>query len=129
MHDRQSSKPALSLWLPVVAYMGLIFLLSSITHPPALPHGSDKIGHSFLYGGLGVLFARACSGGWTGVTPRVIAMTVVFAALYGVSDEFHQYFNPPRSVEAFDVLADTIGGGLGASALYAWGIIWHRNGL
>jgi VanZ family protein len=38
--------------------------------------------------------------------------------LYGVSDEFHQYFVPGRSVEALDVLADALGGLLGAWMMY-----------
>lgn len=117
------------MWLPVVGYMALIFALSSITHPPAMPDGSDKLGHTLLYAGLGLLFARAVARGWRGVTLGIIVATAVFAAVYGASDELHQYFNPPRNVEAADVLADTIGGSLGAMALYAWGIIRSRNGL
>ncbi len=120
---------ATALWLPVVGYMAFIFALSSITHPPAMPDGSDKVGHTLLYAGLGLLFARARAGGWRGVSLGVIVATAVFAAVYGVTDEVHQYFNPPRNVEAADVLADTIGGSLGAIALRAWGIIRARNGL
>ncbi|MFN7980813.1 MAG: VanZ family protein [Vicinamibacterales bacterium] len=120
---------AAALWLPVVGYMAFIFALSSISHPPAMPDGSDKLGHTLLYAGLGVVFARARAGGFRGVTVGVVLTTALFACLYGVSDEVHQYFNPPRNVEALDVLADTIGGSLGAIALYAWGIIRPRNGL
>ena len=116
-----------SLWLPVLGYMAFIFGLSSIAHPPALPQGSDKELHTLLYSGLGALFARACAGGWRGITPRIVCATIVFAAVYGASDELHQYFNPPRNVEALDVLADTIGGALGSVGLYAWGIIRPRN--
>ena len=32
-------------------------------------------------------------------------------------------------MDSADVLADTIGAGLGAGVLYAWGIIRGRNGL
>ena len=53
----------------------------------------------------------------------------VFGALYGASDELHQYFNPPRDADVFDVVADTIGAGIGATALYAWGIIRGRDGV
>jgi VanZ family protein len=125
-----SAQPsATALWLPVVGYMAFIFALSSITHPPAMPDGSDKIGHTLLYAGLGLLVARALARGWRHVTPGVVMATAACAAVYGASDELHQYFNPPRNVEALDVLADTIGGSLGAFALYAWGIIRARNGL
>jgi VanZ family protein len=118
-----------ALWLPVIAYMAFIFGLSSITHPPALPDGSDKGLHSLLYSGLGVLFARAVGGGWRGVSLTVVLFTACFGALYGASDELHQYFNPPRNVELLDVVADTVGSGAGAAALYAWGIIRGRDGL
>jgi VanZ family protein len=109
--------------------MAFIFALSSISHPPALPGQSDKGAHALLYAGLGALFARALTGGWRGVTRRVVILTTVFGAIYGLSDELHQYFNPPRDAEAFDVLADTIGAGLGAVALHAWGIIRGRDGV
>lgn len=35
--------------------------------------------------------------------------TVIFALLYGVSDEFHQSFVPGRTVSASDLLADVLG--------------------
>ena len=120
---------AVSLWAPVIAYMAFIFALSAVSHPPALPEGSDQGLHALLYCGLGLLVARARTGGWRGVTVTTVAWTAVFGALYGVSDELHQYFNPPRNVEAYDVLADTIGSTIGAVALQGWGIIRGRNGL
>jgi VanZ family protein len=118
-----------ALWIPVIAYMALIFALSSISHPPALSHGSDKWLHSLLYAGLGALFARALAGGWRDTTLVHVLATACFSALYGASDEVHQYFNPPRNVEALDVLADTIGATGAAVVLYAWGIIRGRDGL
>ena len=121
--------PTASLWLPVVGYMAFIFVLSSIANPPTVLEGSDKELHMLLYGGLGLLFARALAGGWHGVTPRIVTATTLFVALYGASDELHQYFNPPRNVEILDVVADTIGGGLASIGLYAWGIIHARDGL
>ena len=109
--------------------MTFIFVLSSIANPPTVPEGSDKELHMLLYGGLGLLFARALAGGWHGVTPRIVIATTLFVALYGASDELHQYFNPPRNVEMLDVVADTIGGSLASIGLYAWGIIQARDGL
>ena len=109
--------------------MAFIFGLSSISHTPAMPTGADKVLHSLLYSGLGVLFARAIAGGWRKIALRHVLMAVCFGAVYGASDELHQYFNPPRNVEFADVVADTIGAGAGAAALYAWGIIRGRDGL
>jgi len=118
-----------ALWVPVLAYMAFIFALSSISHTPAMPSGADKWLHSLLYSGLGALFARAIAGGWRSVSLGHVVLTVCFGAIYGASDELHQYFNPPRNVEFADVVADTIGAGASAVALHAWGIIRGRDAL
>ncbi|PYR32256.1 MAG: teicoplanin resistance protein VanZ [Acidobacteria bacterium] len=118
----------LLLWGAVALYLAFIFVLSSIAHPPELPNGSDKRLHAVLYAGLGMLLARALAGGLTRtVTRGMVVTTTVLSGLYGVSDEIHQIFVPPRQVEVLDVVADTIGGALGAIALYAWGIIQRRS--
>lgn len=112
----------LSLWAPVALYMMFIFWLSSISSPPDLPGGvSDKSAHVLLYSGLGALLVRARAGGWRRpVTLGIAAAAVVMASLYGITDEIHQYFVPPREVEVRDILADAIGASLAAGALYAW---------
>ena len=112
----------LLLWAPVALYMMFIFWLSSISSPPDLPSGvSDKGAHVLLYSGLGALLVRARAGGWRRqVTLGIAAVAIVVATLYGISDEIHQSFVPPRQVEARDVLADAIGASLAAGALYAW---------
>jgi VanZ family protein len=104
--------------------LAFIFVLSSIAHPPELPNGSDKRLHAVLYAGRDMPLARALAGGLTRTVTRGMAVTTtVLSGLYGVSDEIHQIFVPPRQVEVLDAVADTIGGALGAIALYAWGII------
>jgi VanZ family protein len=119
-----------ALWAPVVLYLALIFGLSSIANPPELPEGSDKDLHALLYSGLGLLLVRGLAGGFDRpVRLTLVVIATVLSALYGVSDEIHQYFVPPRRVEVLDVVADTIGAGLGAVALFAWGIIRDRHGL
>jgi VanZ family protein len=120
-----------ALWAPVVLYMSLIFAISSVSQPPEAPPAiTDKGAHAVLYSGLGALFVRALAGGWTRpVTWRIAAAAVMYSALYGVSDEVHQYFVPAREVEMLDVVADTIGAALAAIALAAWTIIRGRHGL
>ena len=39
----------------------------------------------------------------------LMADTVIFSLLYGVSDEFHQSFVPGRTVSGSDLLADVLG--------------------
>ena len=119
------------LWAPVVLYMGLIFGLSSISHPPELPagSGSDKYVHAALYAGLSALWIRARAGGWlTPVTLGIAVSAVMFSTAYGITDELHQFLVPPRQVEVLDVAADAIGAALAAGLLYA-GIIRGRHGL
>lgn len=117
----ESAPPARWLWTPVVAYMALIFFLSSLTAPPPLPAGTDKDLHALLYAGLGVLLIRALSGGVRrNITVAVAVTAVALAAAYGVSDELHQWFVPNRQLEMLDVVADTTGAALAAAALLLW---------
>lgn len=64
---------------------------------------ADKVMHFGAYGVLGVLGCFAMfQNGW---------INWFICTLYGISDEFHQSFIPGRSVEALDVLADSLGAG------------------
>jgi VanZ family protein len=110
--------------------MAVIFGLSSMSQTPAFVGGVDKYLHAVLYSGLSALLVRALAGGWhRRVTPGRLVAAIVIAAAYGVSDEFHQSFVPMRSVEAMDVVADTVGAAVAAFGLYAWDIIRARHGL
>jgi VanZ family protein len=119
------------IWGPVIVQMAVIFAFSSISDLPPLPGGiSDKSGHSIGYALLGAFLLRALAGGrLAGVTWRRAVAAVLLAALYGVSDEFHQSFVPGRSPDVHDVAADGLGA-LGAAAVGAlvaaarrWGIL------
>jgi VanZ family protein len=117
-----------SLWVPVALYMTLIFGLSSISQVPELPAGSDKELHGVLYSGLGCLLVRALAGGLGGrITAGVALAATLVGGAYGVTDEFHQSFVPRRNVEALDVVADTIGSGAAAFALFAWSSVRRRE--
>jgi len=111
----------MKLWVPVAAYMAVIFVLSSIPNPPTVPQpGSDKILHFLLYGGLAALVVRAAAGGLDRpVTIRTVIVAVIVSALYGATDELHQHFVPPRQMDAWDLAADSVGAAASALALYA----------
>jgi VanZ family protein len=79
---------------------------------------SDKVYHFFEYGLLGVLTVRVM-GAYRIAPDRPVAWATLFCLLYGISDEFHQWFVPGRFATLGDVLADTLGGWTGAR-LYAW---------
>jgi VanZ family protein len=120
-----------SRWAPVIIYMALIFALSSIRNPP-LPPGpliSDKPLHGILYAGLSALVVRALAGGWLGeVTLGIAVRAVGISTLYGVTDELHQYFVPPRQADIRDVGADLLGAAVAALALYVIGQLATRSG-
>ena len=118
-----------SLWGPVLLYCLLIFGLSSVSNVGRLPGGmTDKEGHTLLYAGLGVLVSRAVARAVPRWWPLVV---VLFAGVYGVSDEVHQLFVPGRQFEVADMVADAVGGAVGAVAFCLWGIIarttWARS--
>ncbi len=113
-------------WLPLVAYCVLIFIQSSHPAPEGLPDVPfmDKWLHLAGYGLLGALCDRAFRRQWPRVPLRRLFWAAVIAtALYGASDEFHQYFVPFRSADVLDAAADALGGLLGVVAfrrLSAW---------
>lgn len=121
----------MSLWLPAIAQMAIIFVASSIPDLGPLPGGvSDKFGHSIGYAILGALLLRALARArWAGVTWKTALLAIVMATVYGISDEFHQGFVPGRSPDVLDVVADMTGAAIAvalvgaAAAGRAWGIL------
>lgn len=117
----------LKYWLPLIFYMGLIFYLSSISHP-SVPMKDvwniDKIYHLIEYGMFGflafiafvhtpldILFRSQSLNGFRSKSPIIFA--IVFTAFYGATDEIHQIFVPGRYASGVDWIFDVIGGFLG----------------
>src|SRR5712691_8575498 len=102
---------ALILWLPVVAWAGLIFALSSI---PSLSSGLGdwdyvlrKGAHMTEYAVLGALLFRALER----EVPAFLG-----AVAYAVSDELHQHFVHGRHASPVDVAIDSVGVAIGLFA-------------
>jgi VanZ like family len=112
-------------WGPVVLWMAVIFVGSSLARLPAIPGGfSDKTAHASEYAVFGFLLARGLAGPrWLSITLRSACAAVVLATLYGVTDEFHQRFVPGRDFEVRDMMADAAGSSLSAGALWVLSII------
>jgi VanZ like family len=105
----------LSLWLPVLAWAGLIFGLSAV---PSLSSGLGfwdlvlrKGAHVTEYAILGALLVRALGRGLP---------AFVVGVAYAITDEVHQTFVAGRHGSPVDVLVDAVGIALGI-ALYAAG--------
>ena len=106
--------------LAALCWAGLIFYLSgqpSIETPTLFP-GQDKLFHLIEFGILGFLAMGALRASHGGYQARQLWGVAAVVMLYGILDEFHQYFVPGRSADVYDVLADAIGGLLGAWAMY-----------
>ena len=107
--------------------MLLIWALSSIPHPfhfERVPF-QDKGVHFIEYGVLAALLSHAVRGTWPAWRAlRVFAVAWFAAVLWGLLDEIHQAYVPGRVADGVDLLADSIGGFVGALAFLA---IWGRR--
>ena len=141
-------------WFLVALWMGVIFFLSTDVlsdqrtsrfigpilrwlHPGIsdaavreIQYAIRKCGHLSEYAVLAILLHRALnlitinpssSSSWSQVS-----WTLLLMALYACTDEFHQAFVPSRQASVWDVLIDTVGGGIG---LAVWWIIgrWRKR--
>ncbi|MEX2210401.1 MAG: VanZ family protein [Gaiellaceae bacterium] len=98
-----ASRNVAAAWLPVVAWAGIIFGLSSI---PGLATEFGvwdlvlrKLAHFAEYAVLGFLLVRASAA----------LPAFALGVLYAVSDEFHQSFVAGREGAARDVAIDAAG--------------------
>ncbi len=114
------------VWLLPISYMVLIFIMSSLPHNAVvelpdsqidriLKESMHLIEFAILY--LLLVLAFVINGKLSIRTNLVIA---IFSALYGASDEIHQFFVPYRSATLIDVIKDWIG------VLAAWGHIRYH---
>jgi VanZ family protein len=97
-------------WVLFALYMGLIFFLShqpgDPNKVPPFPH-FDKFEHFIAYFVFATLLQRALY--YSNIRRGMMAITLVAAIVYGISDEIHQSFIPNRQADFMDLIADTIG--------------------
>lgn len=108
-------KRAWLCWTLTLIYAGIIFYFSSFPMPPTplvfdIP---DTIKHIVEYTGLGgLLFVSFLSIGKK--KKSALFFAIIFASLYGISDEIHQFFVPGRVCSLIDMSSDAIGGFIGS---------------
>ncbi len=99
-----------------IVWAALLFILSSIpdlTPPLHIFEWDDKVEHLLAYTPLGWLLMRSIV--WRGnSTRKALWLALTLGTLYGITDEFHQYFVPGRTMDWSDVAADVGGLTLGS---------------
>lgn len=121
--ERFASWPALVVWLLV------IFGLSSIPNnfqESDSPIPADKIAHGIEFAVLGFIVAGVATRRVGAGSVVAAAAALLFSTAYGITDELHQEFVPGRDVSRTDLLADIIGGAVGA-AVALWLFASSRN--
>ncbi len=133
-------RPALPLLAAPLAWMGLVWLLSSQRiDAPGGAHGLwaflGNLAHAPLFGTLALLwtaFLLRGRDGWPALGPRVRAAVLLLVGGYGVIDELHQRSTGGRHASAMDVVTDLVAaqcvlwivGSLGRDARE--GALWAR---
>ena len=124
---KKSTERTLRKWILVVAYLALIFGVSSIPQDPLSRKCfkvSDKMAHLAEYAGFGLLLTVALRGTLRRVRRWVLLVVVVLiGAAVGALDETYQMTVPGRERELLDWVADVTGvlvGSCLAMALSSW---------
>ncbi len=113
----------LGRWGPAFVMMALIFLASGTSGPDIPNFGAwdlivKKGGHMIGYALLAAAYLHGLT--FNGKPARnTIIGSIIMAAIYAATDEFHQSFTPGRHPSLLDVSIDTIGATVGTTAS-AW---------
>lgn len=104
--------------LPIILYLILIFILSSIPGDNLPELGfelNDKLIHLGVYFFAFLLFYLSFSNFMKEslISRNPLVFSLIFTNLYAILDELHQALVPNRSAEFFDFVADFIGSLLG----------------
>ncbi|MGV3659044.1 MAG: VanZ family protein [Prosthecobacter sp.] len=102
----------------VIAWAAVLYWLSeqSSLPQPAKFDGVDKLEHALYFAAGGACFLLSLRlAGLARSTLVAVILAVLFCALVGGLDEWHQTHTPGRSGgDVWDWLADTVGGFIGA---------------
>ena len=120
------------IWIfPLFVAITIVWLSSRSSYPfgISLPSPFDKVAHMTAFGVLAAFLEIA----WRRTRPglsvvRRLSAILIVLAVFGASDEIHQYFVPGRSCNLYDWMADVAGGALGlalTSLPFLWHLLWH----
>lgn len=111
----------------VIAMMGTLFWASAQEMAGKEPsiNVPDKLAHFIAYGLLATLILRTDFFWKKRMKGMLLAVGVT--SLYGITDEWHQYYVPGRFSDVIDWVADTLGALLAAFLYTKWNL--YRNVL
>ncbi len=100
-------------WIILLVYLFFIFYFSSLPKIEALEktpefYLRDKLLHVIEYGILGFLTYNAFKTNKI-LNEKIFFYTIMFATIYGITDEYHQMFVPNRIFSITDIIADFFG--------------------
>ena len=117
-------------WFAVIAWMALIFYLSSIPAidiPPG-PQAASVAVHLLEFFVLALLLSWAINGGLkNGLHPSSLISAFIVAVFYGVLDELHQLYVPGRVTDMMDILVDAVGALIGVLVASLLGTVLQRK--
>ncbi|MDR2070543.1 MAG: VanZ family protein [Treponema sp.] len=126
MKEEPMTLKKIMIRLPALLIAGGIWFLSSqstLPQPKGIL-GIDKIQHMAAYLVLAMSIGIWISSAfWQERRFLAFLLVVLFASVYGVMDEVHQYFTPGRDCNVWDWIADVFGAVSGAAAMM-WANIW-----
>ena len=122
MSTRFGRRSELRRWLPALAWMALIFILSSVSGLRASDNVEVErplrvLAHLASYAALAGLVLYALAGLRR---PRSVDVAIAYGitVAYGLTDEFHQAFVPNRTGRLDDLVVDAIGAAIGLTLGY-----------
>ena len=113
-----------------IAYAGVIFGISSVPGS-RLPSISvnDYFIHFLEYVALGSLLMWWRLHNSALSIAGAMCQAIFLGSLYGLADEFHQYFVPNRHADPVDWVADTLGSAVGAIAVLALFLVFSKRSV
>lgn len=115
-----SWRPWLTVWLPWVLWMALIYVVSAQPEVPGPGEKGSLLRDLFNYGAHAASYALLALLSWRAArsaTPWLPCWVVrhpgwaagVWSALYAISDEYHQSLVPGRTASLWDLAVDLAG--------------------
>lgn len=108
-------------WFAVIVYSTLIFIVSSIPGTDISPDVGkyDKALHMLEYIILSALIFQALMRSAKSISIGTISIfSTLFASVFGLTDEIHQYFVPLRYCDPIDFIFDCLGALVGPVLTY-----------